>query len=69
MQRGISGEFPVPVEPSARRLSSQSSSQRQHREDVYLNGHSPGLLDLHSIDTELLPQAMPHSCFTSHSSG
>ncbi|THU60639.1 hypothetical protein C4D60_Mb07t14910 [Musa balbisiana] len=56
MQRGISGEFPVPVEPSARRLSSQSSSQRQHREDVYLNGHSPGLLDLHSIDTELLPQ-------------
>ncbi|CAL9105839.1 unnamed protein product [Musa textilis] len=67
MQRGISGEFPVPVEPTARRLSSQSSSQRQHREDVYLNGHSPGLLDLHSIDTELLPQAMPHSCFTSHS--
>ncbi|URE17991.1 kinesin motor domain containing protein [Musa troglodytarum] len=61
MQRGISGEFPVPVEPTARRLSSQSSSQRQHREDVYLNGHSPGLLDLHSIDTELLPQAMPHS--------
>ncbi|CAL9773600.1 unnamed protein product [Musa acuminata subsp. burmannicoides] len=67
MQRGISGEFPVPVEPSARRLSSQSSSQRQHREDVYLNGHSPGLLDLHSIGTELLPQAMPRSCFTSHS--
>ncbi|XP_065048060.1 kinesin-like protein KIN-13B [Musa acuminata AAA Group] len=56
MQRGISGEFPVPVEPSARRLSSQSSSQRQHREDVYLNGHSPGPLDLHSIGTELLPQ-------------
>ncbi|CAL9126917.1 unnamed protein product [Musa acuminata var. zebrina] len=67
MQRGISGEFPVPVEPSARRLSSQSSSQRQHREDVYLNGHSPGPLDLHSIGTELLPQAMPRSCFTSHS--
>uniref|UniRef100_A0A804JVP3 Kinesin-like protein n=1 Tax=Musa acuminata subsp. malaccensis TaxID=214687 RepID=A0A804JVP3_MUSAM len=56
MQRAISGEFPVPVEPPARRLSSQSSSQRQHREDVYLNGHSPGLLDLHSIGTELLPQ-------------
>lgn len=43
-------------EPSTPPLSSRSSSQRRNGDDVSPSELSPGLLDLHSFDTELLPE-------------
>ncbi|KAJ7011716.1 kinesin-like protein KIN-13B [Populus alba x Populus x berolinensis] len=42
-------------EPTIPPVSSRASSQRKNGEDSP-NEFSPGLLDLHSIDTELLPE-------------
>ncbi|KAL0905839.1 hypothetical protein M5K25_024279 [Dendrobium thyrsiflorum] len=53
-QRGMSGEFMLPVDPSTPPLSSRSSSQKKTGDDVSPSELSPGILDLHSIDTELL---------------
>lgn len=55
MQRGMSGEF-LMSEPSTPPLSLRSSSQRRNADDVSPSELSPGLLDLHSFDTELLPE-------------
>lgn len=41
-------------DPSTPPLSSRSSSLRKNADDVL----SPGLLDLHSFDTELLPEVV-----------
>lgn len=58
MQRGMSGEFLMsePSTPPPPPLSSRSSSQRRNGDDVSPSELSPGLLDLHSFDTELLPE-------------
>lgn len=59
MQRGMSGEFLMSAaaeSPSTPLLSSRSSSQRKNGDDVSPSELSPGLLDLHSFDTELLPE-------------
>jgi kinesin family protein 2/24 len=42
-------------EPTTPPVSSRASSQRKNGEDSP-NEFSPGLLDLHSFDTELLPE-------------
>ena len=46
-------------DPSTPPLSSRSSSLRKNADDVL----SPGLLDLHSFDTELLPEVVSLSVF------
>lgn len=59
MQKGMSGEFLMPAgldSPATPPLSSRSSSQRKNGDDVSLGELSPGLLDLHSFDTELLSE-------------
>lgn len=53
-QRGMSGEFMLPVDPSTPPLSSTSSSQKKAGDDASPSEFSPGILDLHSFDTELL---------------
>lgn len=58
-QRGYNGGNEFYVEPSTPPTNSRSSSQRKNGEDSP-SEFSPGLLDLHSFDTELLPE-MPVS--------
>ncbi|KAJ6845462.1 kinesin-like protein KIN-13B [Iris pallida] len=53
-QRGMGGEFLVAVDPPA--TPSRSSSQRRNGDDVSPSELSPGILDLHSFDTELLSE-------------
>ncbi|KDP37228.1 hypothetical protein JCGZ_06284 [Jatropha curcas] len=53
--RGFNGVNEFYVEPTTPPISSRSSSQRKNGEDSP-NEFSPGLLDLHSFDTELLPE-------------
>ncbi|XP_072962075.1 kinesin-like protein KIN-13B [Typha angustifolia] len=55
--RGMSGEFFLSVEPSTPNSGSRSFSQRE--ESILPSQLSPGLLDLHSFDTELLPEVIP----------
>lgn len=54
-QRGIAGGNEFYMEPSTPPVSSRPSSQRKSGEQSP-NEFSPGLLDLHSFDTELLPE-------------
>ncbi|XP_074582190.1 kinesin-like protein KIN-13B [Curcuma longa] len=56
MQRGMSGEFLSSAEPLTPPISSRPSSQRKNGEEVFPNDLSPGILDIHSFDTELLPE-------------
>ncbi|PKA63475.1 Diatom spindle kinesin 1 [Apostasia shenzhenica] len=53
-QRGMSGELMLPSDPSMPPLSTRPSSQRKTRGDLSPSDLSPGILDLHSIDSELL---------------
>ncbi|OAY62915.1 Kinesin-13A [Ananas comosus] len=56
VQRGMSGELLLSVEPSTPNAGSRSWSQRQSEDESLSPSQlSPGLLDLHSFDTELLP--------------
>ncbi|KAG8643530.1 kinesin-like protein KIN-13B isoform X1 [Manihot esculenta] len=54
-QRSYNGANEFYVEPSTPPVSSRPSSQRKNGEDSP-SEFSPGLLDLHSFDTELLPE-------------
>lgn len=54
-QRGFNGGNEFYTEPSTPPVSSRPSSQRKSGEQLP-NEFSPGLLDLHSFDTELLPE-------------
>lgn len=54
-QRGFGGGNEFYMEPSTPPVSSRPSSQRKSGEQSP-NEFSPGLLDLHSFDTELLPE-------------
>ncbi|KAK9282182.1 hypothetical protein L1049_005094 [Liquidambar formosana] len=57
VQRGYNGGNEFYSEPSSPPLNSRSSSQRKiEGEQVSPGEFSPGLLDLHSLDTELLPE-------------
>ncbi|KAJ8490965.1 hypothetical protein OPV22_012686 [Ensete ventricosum] len=56
MHKGMSGEFSMSGEPLTPPLTSRSSSQRKNGEEVSPSELSPGILDLHSFDTELLPE-------------
>ncbi|XP_008792351.2 kinesin-like protein KIN-13B [Phoenix dactylifera] len=57
VNRGAGGELFLSVESPARALGSWSSSQRRNGDDTVSTGQlSPGILDLHSLDTELLPE-------------
>ncbi|EHA8589582.1 kinesin-like protein KIN-13B [Cocos nucifera] len=56
MQKGMSGESLLSAEPSTPPLSSRSSSQRKNGDVVSPSELSPGILDIHSFDTELLPE-------------
>ncbi|KAG5619162.1 hypothetical protein H5410_018986 [Solanum commersonii] len=51
---GGSDLFAEPLTPPGNHR--QSSQRRNGDEEVYPNEFSPGLLDLHSLDTELLPE-------------
>ncbi|KAI0524349.1 hypothetical protein KFK09_003716 [Dendrobium nobile] len=53
-QRGVSGEFLLSTEPLTPPINSRPSSQRKASGDVSPSELSPGILDLHSFDTELL---------------
>ncbi|KAH0468183.1 hypothetical protein IEQ34_003216 [Dendrobium chrysotoxum] len=53
-QRGMSGEFLLSTEPLTPPINSRPSSQRKASGDVSPSELSPGILDLHSFDTELL---------------
>ncbi|KAJ6810227.1 kinesin-like protein KIN-13B [Iris pallida] len=53
-QRRMGGEFLVSVDHPA--TPSRSSSQRRNGDDVSPSELSPGILDLHSLDTELLSE-------------
>ncbi|OMO66740.1 hypothetical protein COLO4_30398 [Corchorus olitorius] len=54
-QRGFNGGNDFFTEPTTPPVSSRPSSQRKNGDDSP-NEFSPGLLDLHSFDTELLPE-------------
>ncbi|KAJ0075810.1 hypothetical protein Patl1_34192 [Pistacia atlantica] len=54
-QRGFNGGNEFYTEPSTPPVSSRPSNQRKSGEQSP-NEFSPGLLDLHSFDTELLPE-------------
>ncbi|KAJ9179168.1 hypothetical protein P3X46_010987 [Hevea brasiliensis] len=54
-QRSFNGSNEFYVEPTTPPVSSRSSSQRKNGE-ASPSEFSPGLLDLHSFDTELLPE-------------
>ncbi|XP_056176600.1 kinesin-like protein KIN-13B [Syzygium oleosum] len=60
-QRGYNGGNEFYMEPSTPPTNSRSSSQRKNGEESP-SEFSPGLLDLHSFDTELLPE-MPVASF------
>uniref|UniRef100_A0A1D1XFU5 Kinesin-like protein n=1 Tax=Anthurium amnicola TaxID=1678845 RepID=A0A1D1XFU5_9ARAE len=55
MQRGVSGDF-LSTEPSTPPVCSRSSSMRKNGDGVSPSELSPGILDLHSFNTELLPK-------------
>ncbi|XP_010254127.1 PREDICTED: kinesin-like protein KIN-13B [Nelumbo nucifera] len=56
-QRSVNGGNELFSEPSTPPVNSRSSSLRKNGEDhVSPNEFSPGILDLHSFDTELLPE-------------
>lgn len=56
-QREFGGGNEFYSEPSTPPLNSRSMGQRKTSEDEVLPSEfSPGLLDLHSLDTELLPE-------------
>ncbi|XP_043724987.1 kinesin-like protein KIN-13B isoform X2 [Telopea speciosissima] len=56
VQRSVSGGNELFSEPSTPPLDSRSSSLRKNADDQMSPGElSPGILDLHSFDTELLP--------------
>ncbi|XP_042499142.1 kinesin-like protein KIN-13B isoform X2 [Macadamia integrifolia] len=56
VQRSVSGGNEIFSEPSTPPLDSRSSSLRKNGDDQMSTGElSPGILDLHSFDTELLP--------------
>lgn len=63
VQRSFGGMNEYYMEPSTPPANSRPSSQRKSREDSP-SDFSPGLLDLHSFDTELLPEvrldSFPH---------
>ncbi|KAI4379319.1 hypothetical protein MLD38_005634 [Melastoma candidum] len=59
LQRGLTGGNDFLNDPSTLLVNSRSSSQRKDG-DESLSEYSPGLLDLHSFDTELLSE-MPTS--------
>ncbi|CAN1168301.1 Kinesin-like protein KIN-13B [Linum perenne] len=54
-QRGFNGQDEFYTEPSTPPVSSRQTTQMKSREDSPTE-FSPGLLDLHSFDTELLPE-------------
>ncbi|KAF5726885.1 hypothetical protein HS088_TW22G00570 [Tripterygium wilfordii] len=54
-QRGFNGVNEFYTEPASPPVNSRSLNQRKNGEDSP-NEFSPGLLDLHSFDTELLPE-------------
>lgn len=60
---GMNGMNEYYMEPSTPPGNSRPASQHKSREDSP-NDFSPGLLDLHSFDTELLPEVgivlIPH---------
>ncbi|XAR67719.1 Plus-end-directed kinesin ATPase [Bertholletia excelsa] len=57
VQRSFHGGSDFFTEPSTPPVNSRPSSQRKNSEDPESpSGFSPGLLDLHSFDTELLPE-------------
>ncbi|XP_059644822.1 kinesin-like protein KIN-13B [Cornus florida] len=57
VQRGFNGGNEFFMEPSTPPVDSRSSSQRKNSEEQLSQSEfSPGLLDLHSLDTELLPE-------------
>lgn len=55
LQRGFTGGNEFFTEPSTPPKNSRSSNQRKDG-DESSSEYSPGLLDLHSFDTELLPE-------------
>lgn len=57
--RNFSGANEYCAEPTTPPVNSRSSSQRKNGED-HPSEFSPGLLDLHSFDTELLPEVGPY---------
>ncbi|THU69884.1 hypothetical protein C4D60_Mb08t19130 [Musa balbisiana] len=63
MHKGMSGEFSMSGEPLTPPLTSRSSSQRKNGEEVSPSELSPGILDLHSFDTELLPEQVTGAGF------
>ncbi|KAF6176330.1 hypothetical protein GIB67_011119 [Kingdonia uniflora] len=58
VQRSVNGGNELFSDPTTPPLSSRSSSQRKSGGEEYVSPSelSPGILDLHSLDTELLPQ-------------
>ncbi|XP_008797783.3 kinesin-like protein KIN-13B [Phoenix dactylifera] len=56
MRKGMSGDSLLSSEPSTPPLSSRSSSQWKNGDVVSPSELSPGILDIHSFDTELLPE-------------
>ncbi|EEF46477.1 kinesin-like protein KIN-13B [Ricinus communis] len=65
-QRSFNGANELYGEPTTPPVSSRPSSQRKNGEDSP-NEFSPGLLDLHSFDTELLPEMPVPSLYDSSS--
>ncbi|GMP34851.1 hypothetical protein CsSME_00007549 [Camellia sinensis var. sinensis] len=56
-QRSFNGGSEFFTEPLMPPINSRPSGQRKNSEDPESpSGFSPGLLDLHSFDTELLPE-------------
>lgn len=56
-QRNVNGGSEFFTEPSTPPVNPLSVSRRKNSQDLESpNGFSPGLLDLHSFDTELLPE-------------
>ncbi|KAK8938869.1 Diatom spindle kinesin 1 [Platanthera zijinensis] len=66
-QRGLAGEFPLSSEPLTPTVSSRPSSQMMSRGD-FSPEVSPGILDLHSYDTELLSDIRASGLYDSPSS-
>ncbi|KAK9269203.1 hypothetical protein L1049_000972 [Liquidambar formosana] len=56
LQRNVNGGSEMASDPSSPPVCSRSSSLRKNGDDVSPSELSPGLLDLHSFDTELLPE-------------
>lgn len=57
VQRGFNGGNDFFGEPTTPQYGSRPSSQRRNNDE---SEFSPGLLDLHSFDTELLPEVGVH---------